>query len=184
MFTWLDLVAPIGICCLAAFLCYLGFRKSKKIPPKLVCAITGGFFLAFIPLWYVVRDQKIEPDYTSGYGLEVVQGVKNKCEKKQIDEWSKWLIDLWSGHYDVTCVRTSLKGKLVVCVDEEKLSVLGRAVRGYSHGRFSVVGWNGKISYAESLFKHEVSHQIIGSCVMPFHEEEHHKLFKEKGLEH
>lgn len=184
MFTWLDLIAPIGVCLGSAALCLWAAIKGKAKDRKVAVAIsiaTGVLFLAGIPAWYIVRGQMLKPDYTTSYGLDVVQGKLNKCEEPWVNEHTKWLIDFWSKHYDPAKVNESVKGKLLVCLDEEKLTVWGRFVRGYSQGKFSVIGWNGKLTYSESLLKHELSHQIVMPFV-PYSEEGHHQLFKEKKL--
>lgn len=186
MFTWLDLVAPIGVCVGGAGLCLwaavMGKAKNKTIA-RIICIATAIVFAGGIPAWYIVRDQTTKPDYTTLHGIGVKQGEINKCPESLINEWTEWLFAFWGKHYAFEVVKKSVKGKLLVCVDAEKLSVLGRSVRGYSHGKFAVIGWNGKPSYTRSLFIHEMSHQIVDSFV-PYSEEGHHKLFKDKGLGH
>ena len=55
MWSWIDLVAPIGIGLLAAVLCTLGAIKAKAKHAKVVSILTGLVFLASIPGLYLMR---------------------------------------------------------------------------------------------------------------------------------
>lgn len=184
MFTLLDLVAPIGICSVAAALCIWGAIKALQKHAKLVCIATALLFLAGIPAWYCIRASAIDPDYVTADGIEVVKGEVNTCPKAAIEQWSAWLIGFWSAHYDPAEIRDALRGKLLICYDEEAMSVLGRMVRGVTHGRVSAIGRReGDPEYTESLFYHEISHQIVNRFI-PYSEEEHHAFFQAVGLGH
>jgi hypothetical protein len=184
MFTWLDLIAPIGTAVVAAVLCTLGVIKAKKLPPKIISAATGIVFLASIPAWYLIRSSGLKPDYTTSSGVEVKNGKHDQCSKDKVEANIKWLSTFWSKHY--TSFNQPLKGVLLVCLDEEKLTTFGRLVRGYSFGKYAVVGWNGKQSYTDSLVKHELSHFLVGrvDTKRPFDEAVHHAYFKEVKLGH
>ena len=183
MFTWLDLIAPIGIGVVATVLCTWGALKAATSQAKIVCIITGSVFLSSIPIVYAIRYSGLIPDYRTTYGIQVKQGDKNRCVKEDIDKWSSWTVNFWSKQEACKDAEVdSLQGLLVVCRDEEKLSVLGRYVRGYQQYNVIVVGYNGKLAYTESLYKHELSHYIVYKCGVEWNEQVHHDLFKQVKL--
>jgi len=183
-FTWIDLVAPWGICLGSAALCLWAVIKAKETPAKVVSAITGLFFLGGIGAFYWVRADKTEYTYKTEQGVGVVAGVKNKCEQGSVEADVQWVIDFWSKHYDAAKVRDSLKRKRLFCIDEEEFSVWGRWVRGVTSGNSAVVGYNGDPKYTSSLIRHELSHLVLIGVGVPWNEKLHHDLFKEKGLGH
>lgn len=181
MFQWLDLVAPIGVSIVSVFLCVWGLTKAKVTGAKVACVACGLAFLAFTPAWYGLRCSGLTPDYTSMHGLKVVKGEKNLCSRELVEGWTSELITFWDEH--CTNVAPALQDKLVVCRDEEKIGVMGRWVRGYTTGSTAVIGWNGKIGYTKSLFRHELSHIIaMIACNKPYDEDAQHAYFKEVGL--
>ncbi len=179
MFSWLDLIMPIGTGLIAGTLGVIGLIKGKTLPARLISLATGLAFIATIPMLYTVRASGTKPNYTTSHGIGVVQGKVNTCPKEKIEAWTDWAIGFWSKHYDPVKVRQSVRDKLLVCVDSPKLTTWGRIVKGYSHGKFSVIG----TLNTESLFYHEISHQIVDRFV-PYSETAHHSLFKEKQLGH
>ncbi|MBV6343783.1 hypothetical protein, partial [Candidatus Magnetobacterium casense] len=79
-----------------------------------------------------------------------------------------------------------LSGLMVHFLDEEKLSVMGRFVRGYSTGvgGVAVIGRrDNDAKYVWNLFKHEVSHVILNGFGMPLDEKVHHEKFAVLKLE-
>jgi len=181
MFSWFDIITPIGTAVLATVLCVLGIIKSDKLAPKLVSLITMMVFIAAVPLVYAVRYKSLKVDYTTTYGLGVIQGTLNKCEESVVQQWENELINFWVAFYPN--VGTALDGKKLLCLDEEKinLSVAERFVRGYSTSTVAVIGWR-DISYARSLFRHEVSHLILGAMGVPWDEKIQHDEMISYGL--
>lgn len=182
MFSPWDLIFPIGTSILAIVLCVLALRKAEKTVAKVITILTTLVFVAAIPVIYSWRYRAHKHDYKAVFDLRVRQGELNKCVKEDVDAWANWVVDFWSNHYDRQKLIDGVKGDLVVCLDEEKISAFGMFVRGYATGSSIVVGYReGKPAYTESLFKHELSHNAIPE---PWDQATHHKIFKEKGLGH
>ena len=174
----------IAICVGSAVLCVIGIFKADSAPPIVVCSLTGLFFLAGIPLLFWIRSKGYKPDYVTKHELFVKNGKKNKHSPEVIEKWTGELIAFWTAHYDRTKIEMAFKGKLLVCLDEYKISVWGKFVHGYAGRGIAVIGWrepNG-IAYAKSLFRHEMSHHILEYFTV-WNETLHHKIFIEKGLE-
>jgi hypothetical protein len=56
-------------------------------------------------------------------------------------------------------------------------------VTGYAFGRDVAIGFKGTdMAYTASLFRHEVSHQILDAAGVLWDEARHHKIFKDVGL--
>jgi len=181
MFQLLDLVAPIGIAAVSVFLCAWALTKAETSGARAACILCGIVFTSSIPAWYIVRYRARKADYVSTHRLRVRQGKLNRCERPVVEAWTEELIDLWASHCQGAA--KAIRDKLLVCVDQEKLSAAGRWVRGYSVGYAAVVGWDGKLEYTKSLFRHEMSHIIASeACGLPWNEKVHHEKFKEVGL--
>jgi len=208
--TWvstpLDLLAPWGVCLLSAGLCLWGMLAGKPmgnesvIVPQLIMAAVGLIFLAFIPLWYYVRSRLRRFHYITN-GVYVVQGQKNKPAEDMVSDWINWVLTHWVGKeievaglplkLTANDVMNALQGVTLFFLDEEKLSVWGRFVRGYSWGKDVVVGWRADQieqqgttdwSYVERLTRHELSHPILGFNGVGWNEKLHHKIFQATKL--
>ena len=193
IFTKMDLIAPWGICILAACLCALGILKAPELPAKIISGIVGGFFLSCIPIWYICRRWLRTVSYTTRHGVNVVWGSSNKPEKLMIETLTEDLITFWSSKTfyigGKACTIPELKAREAMLdmwaffLDQEKLSLIGRWARGYATGKDIVCGWNGSLSYTQSLFRHEGAHVMLnfgGYAVLS--EKEQHDLFKTIGL--
>lgn len=187
MFHPMDLVAPLGIALLAVALCTWGFIKAKNTPARIACALTAAAFCGCTAGLYVMRHLSRKADYTTMQGVRVRQGIKNKCEKSWVTSEVQWVLDWWAKQCPdkgMTAVAAAVDDRLLVCVDEERLSAAGRWVRGYTWGSVAVVGWNGNPAYTSSLIRHELSHTAAVGCGYPLDEEKHHALFKSLKLGH
>ena len=184
MFTLLDIIFPIGIGLGVAALCIVAMVRSRVLAAKVISAIVGVVFLLSIPTWYIMRYNYIAPDYVTSTGLRIKQGDVNKCLPTDVEKWADWVVSFWKKHYPDDLIDSSIKGKLCICIDKEKLSVMGRFVRGYSYSDKMVIGWNGDLKYTESLFKHELSHIILLGCGEVYDNTAQHAIFKDKGLGH
>lgn len=176
MFHLMDLVFPIGIGLLAAILCTVAVIKAKETPAKVVSALTGLTFLASIPGLYAWRASLRTEDYITAYGTRVHIGGNPACTKTNVEAWSKWTVDFFLPRKGSALV---LKDKILICLKEEKLSALGRFIRGGTDGDTIVIGWNGTPAYTESLFKHEVGHLFATQLGQPYDEAKQHAWFKE-----
>jgi len=188
VFSPLDLIIPIGVGLGAAALCVLGFLKAQDTAARFVCSTTGFFFLLGIPAWYFVRSVK-RKYHLQLRGAYLVFGKLNHPGHADVEQWIDGLEEHW---YRVTwasggkskrapdgAVSKALDGLTVFFLDEEKLSIMGRLVRGYAWGRDCVLGYRSKDPrYTESLFRHEVSHQILAQSGESWNEKRHHAIFQ------
>lgn len=183
LFSWFDLVFPIGTALLAAVLGVWAAMKATDLPGKLVSIATAIVFCVPIPVLYTMRSNANAHDYVlPNYEIYVVQGEKNKCAPEDVKKWTEWVVSWWSDKYKTGDVLLSLKGKRLICVDEEKITAFQRFMRGFSWGRQIVIGYNGKPEYTESLFKHEAGHFVLyGAGKEPKVEADQHKKMKEIG---
>lgn len=199
VFTPLDLVAPWGVCLTAVVLCIWAIVSGKPmgtenlLVPKIIAGVVGVLFLAAIPLWYLLRSKLRRYHYKTAYGVYVLVGKVNRPLLATVEMWIKEVINHWSTvsfndwqgkrRFTYAEVCEALQGITVFYRDEEKLSVLGRFVRGYSWGKDVVVGYKkGAPDYVHSLTKHELSHPILGYNGDGWNEAEHHKIFAETHL--
>lgn len=181
MFRWLDLIIPIGTGLLSFGLCAWGALSATELPGIIISWATGAVFLASIPVWYWVRSSGLRPDCTAAYGVEIKFGKENTPNLAAINSWLHALVAFWSDHYERSVIEESLRGKLVVFRDRERLTIFGRYVRGYAFSSVAVIGYKPSLSYRASLFRHEVSHLVLGRTEGG-DEKHHHDTFSDKKL--
>jgi hypothetical protein len=192
-FTWADI--PMWIICFGATaLCvWAGIAKADTAPARWISIATGVVFALGIPIWYWIRADKTKQDFITKHNLYVVLGKTNKPTQSQIEEWTKEVITFWTStsilfngkirKLDSEEVADALNDCRVFFVDQEKLSVFGRLVRGFSWGDMFVVGYKpNDPNYVHSLFKHEASHPAIGFPLRNWDETTHHNIFKDSKL--
>jgi hypothetical protein len=154
--------------------------------------VTGVVFLAMVPAWYLVRSIK-RRFHLQVAGMYIILGKLNKPDERTIAAWVEALVEHWKSatwrsagqprSMSEDQVKLALEGLSVFFVDKEKLSVLGRLVRGYSWRRDCVVGFRiGEPQYTGSLFRHEVSHQVLDKAGEPWDEKRHHAIFQITNL--
>ena len=195
VFTPLDLLIPWGVCLLAAIICLVVMMSGKvqgdtnPLIPKIITGVVGAMFLAAIPLWYLVRSRLRKFHYKTKHGLYVCLGKKNQPSQLFVEQWTNEVIDHWTtkfrpGHpLTKDQVIAAFSGMSIFFVDQEKLSVMGRAVRGYSDHKDIVIGYKeGSLGYPHSLFKHELSHPVLGNNGVAWEEKLHHDTFASTGL--
>jgi hypothetical protein len=201
--TWVfspqDIIAPwlVGLGC--AGICIYGFFYGVPLGKDIVGAkvtmgVTALAFLASIPLWYFMRSRLRKYHYKTQHGIYVRKGKKNNPAQVEVEFWTREVLDHWM-KAEFRSVRggtrkltekelfDALEGVNLFYVDKEKLSVLGRWVRGYSWGKDIVVGFrpNDK-NYVRSLTIHEQSHPVLGFNGEGWSEQHHHDIFKETAL--
>lgn len=183
MFSFFDLVFPIGTAAIALFLCIWGILKTDKTVAKFICAITAAVFVLAIPAVYLMRYSSSKYDWGTFRGMRVVQGKLNKCEQSTVQSWENDLVGLWGKVMPLVTVVESLNKKYLICKDEERLSLEGveRFFRGYSTDAAAVIGWR-DLAYAKSLYRHEVSHLILSYSGVPYDESIQHQKMKEANL--
>jgi hypothetical protein len=182
MFSWLDLIMPIGVSLVSIFFLGWGVLKADRIPAKITCVILILMFIAASVGWFVLRASGLKPVYFTEYNMGVVPGKVNTCPKDLINPAEVEAIAFWDKHYDRTCIAAAIPRVTLICKDEEAISTLTRLVRGYYNGVALVVGYNGKPSYTKSLYIHELSHHIVEQCGDGGSEDEQHALFKRVKL--
>ena len=181
MFSYFDLITPIGTAILASVLCIYAVTKAKDTAAKVISLLTMLVFLLSVPAVYWIRYASLRSDYKTTRGLGVVQGKVNTCQKEVVQVWEDELVKFWTPFFPKAT--ESLKNKKLICKDEEKLSITGleRFFRGYSTGTTAVIGWK-DLAYAKSLFRHEVSHLILMEMDIAPDEAVHHQKMKEYKL--
>jgi hypothetical protein len=182
IFTPADLIAPIGTTLIAITFCVWAAFQAKQLPAKAISILTALAFIAGCIGWFVVRNSGMKPAYVTNAKMGVVPGALNKCEAKNVNEWEDWTISFWSRHYDIGCLYQAIPRVTMICKDQESMSRFSRLVRGYYNGMAIVVGYNGKLQYTESLYKHEMSHHLTNICGEGGSEKEHHALFVKVNL--
>ena len=195
VFTPLDILAPWLVCLLSAGLCTWGAVAAIDVPAKIVSAVTGLVFVLGIPVFYIVRGRRRTPNFETR-GMGVVWGTRNKPSKELVEMWVRGLIDFWLGKNVMrthapdsavtitqSMVDRALEGLLVIRYDADHFSFWGRMVRGYASGKTIGIGFKGEdMTYTASLFKHEVSHQILDVAGVLWDETRHHNVFLKTGL--
>jgi len=181
MFSYFDLITPIGTAILASVLCIYAVTKAKDTAAKAVSLATMLVFLLTVPAVYWIRYASLKADYKTTRGLGVIQGKLNTCQQEVVQVWEDELMTFWTPFF--AKASESLKNKKLICKDEEKLSIskFDMFFRGYSNGYTAVIGWK-DIAYAKSLFRHEVSHLILTEMNIPYDEAVHHQKMKEYKL--
>jgi hypothetical protein len=170
----------------------LGFFRAEEAPARAISLATGAVFLTAVPLWYFVRSIK-RKFHLQIDGLYIVYGKMNRPAEHLLEFWLEELVAHWklatwrssgalqSISEDEIC--QALEGVTVFFIDQEAISVLGRLVRGYSWGRDCVVGFRlGSPEYTRSLFRHEVSHQVLNKAGESWNEKKHHAIFQTTQL--
>ena len=193
LFLLKDLIAPIGVCAVTAALCVWGAVSVQEIAGRWISAATGLVFLSGIPAWYIARSLRQKPTFKTTHGLRVIHGKRTKPSKKDIETWTESTIAFWKqasfkhlegdGLNEVQ-LRAAADGLTVFFHDRENVSPVRRALRGYSKGSMFAVGLTDKS--VDSLFSHELSHQIlywsgVGSGLSGM-EQDHHELFDKMNL--
>lgn len=204
VFTWLDLVAPWGVCLGSIGLCIWAAIAGKPVdggsatPAKVVSIATACVFAAAIPLWYFVRSRFRKFDLKLG-AMYVTYGKKNRPPAGDMEAWTESVIQHWAnaewgskknGNGDIfprslshSQVMKALDGVQVFLHDKEKLSVWGRFVRGFTQGKDIVIGYrDGQPAYVRSLWRHELSHPVLGFNGEGWDEKRHHQIFEETKL--
>jgi len=199
VFSPLDLLAPWGVGLGAVALCIWAIVSGKPMEdgnplvPKIIAGVVGALFLASIPLWYFIRSRLRRYHFKTRDGIYVRVGERNKPLQAAVELWTNEVAKHWQissfassrGQRRLTKeeITSALRGITIFYRDEEKLSVLGRFVRGYSWGKDIVVGYKvGAPKYVQSLTRHELSHPILGYNGEGWNEEQHHKIFEETKL--
>lgn len=194
VFTPFDIVAPWLICLASAGLCTWGAVVAHG-PGRWVSTATGLVFLLGILAFYLVRGRKRMPDFEV-CGLGIVWGARNKPSKELVALWVRDLTTFWLGksitlsHAELSArtitqsiVDKALTGMTVICYDADHFSFWGRQVCGYTFGRDVAIGFKGEdMNYTASLFRHEVSHQILDAAGVLWDEARHHRIFQDVGL--
>jgi len=197
VFSYLDLIAPWGVALAAAALCAYaaihGVADGNPIAAKVVSIATGIVFLAMVPLWYFIRSKLRKYDYKTRHGLYVVLGKTNTPDQSMVEMWTAeviahWVGNTWTNSRGIQTlmsgakVDSAVQGLTVFFRDEEKLSIWGRFVRGYSTDLDLTVGWNKNPDYVHGLFRHELSHPILNAAGEPWNEDWHHQVFQQTKL--
>lgn len=183
MFSPWDLAFPIGVGLLALGFCIWGFVRAENRVGKVVSLLTALAFLLPIPGVYITRTLSLKSDYVTSRGLRVRQGTKKQCLQEEVQAWENELILFWTHTYPKASL--TIEDKLLVCKDEEKLSLpwLERFFRGYSTWEVATIGYRaGDSTYTRSLFFHEVSHLILTNSGIPYDEKTQHNIFQKEGL--
>jgi hypothetical protein len=205
LFRPLDLVVPLGSCLLAAGLCMMGVMGQYPTPAKIVCAVTGLLFLATPVVWYIMRWVGIRYDYQTVQGIFVRRGKVNRPEKPAVEKWTDELVQFWSDSemskvykLNTTAILLAISNVWATFSDMDKVEVprpsgLRGFVVGYAREAEVLIclpmisGGSGNAHILEeeaihSLFKHELSHIIIGKQTGITGEEEHHRIFRDNNL--
>lgn len=201
VFTWLDLLAPWGVCLVSASLCAWAAIGGKTMGmenpliPKIISWVVAAVFLAGIPLWYIARSKLRKADYFTKDGVAVVLGKLNRIAKEDIEKWSygvrvHWEKAMWfhkgtgvRGPVTPPQISTAFSTLTCFCYDSQKLTILGRLVRGWCTGKDIGVGYHeGRPAYTQSLYRHEASHAILDQTALPWDETVHHQVFKDTEL--
>lgn len=187
MFSYFDLVFPIGTATLASFFCmWAAIKADAAKDPKAaryISIATMIVFLLAVPGVYGMRYASSRCDWISARGMRVTQGKVNRCEQNTVQKWEDDLVNFWVKTLPPDQVSMALSGKHLVCKDEEKisLSTTERFFRGYSTDSTAVIGWI-DLTYTKSLYRHEVSHLILTYCGTPYDETIQHQKMKEASL--
>jgi len=192
---WVLGTAILGLCIFAAI-------KAGPVPAKVVSVATGVvLFLGLGPVVYWIKAARKKADYVTKHGVRVLVGAKNSPSKEAVEMWTSQAMAHWhtkrkwgteqdarSFTYRDSPYNPSIEDLLAAVFDataifhdEEKLSVLGRYVRGYSFGNDVAVGYRADLGYVETLFKHELSHVILFQAGVPLDEVVHHEIFTKTG---
>lgn len=181
MFSWLDLIAPIGINLIALVFGIWGAIVSDAVGGKVSCIATAVAFTVVSAVIYILRWRFWRYDYKTKYGVRVTLGKTNKPTKSIVEGWSEWTVSFWIGQkWPEAEVWAALKGARVRFIDAESYYVSGFAklVYGAYDGSFMSVGTKNP----ESVFKHELSHRILDKLGIPW--DKHHDIFALRGLGH
>jgi len=184
MFVWMDLI-PILITLLVLVLCIWGAVRAAATGGKVASGATGAVFVAVLVLFFVrIRCPAQTADYVTSGEMRVV-GEK-LCPKADVERWVSATIAFWTPLYlpsSTANLPNVTRGKLLACVDQEKLTAWGRYVRGYTDGQVIVLGNKpGDPCYKVKLFVHELSHLCLGSIGVPWIEERHHAIFDQEKV--
>jgi hypothetical protein len=183
-----DLVFPIGLSLAAIALCIWAAVKAEQTGAKVASVLCGLLFASAIPGWYYFRYSETKADYVTDLGLRVHQGEKNRCEEKDLTEWSDWLINFWKEHFDAGCAGKAFEDWYVHCIDQERLKLASGWVTGYTTDTLMVISYDpNEPRRPERSFKHEMSHRILDKCGMPWAGSEqaggpHHDYFAKVKL--
>lgn len=184
MFKWRDV--PSNLICLVSivFSVWAGI-VAKELPGKLISFGVGAIFLSFLIVFYVWRYQFVSKvNYITIHGLHVMCGKRNSPVPHIVEKWTQELMQS-------ICLRTSYRYESITRVvnglyvrfsDDNEVtaymmyqgSILKRIVRGYSKGNYIVVGSpksGGNPNYVMKLFKHELSHPILGRIDNKYYDE-------------
>jgi len=185
----IDWFAPVGLCVAGAGLCIWGAIVSSGAG-RGVCLATAGGLVAILIAFVWMRLSARKPDFTIAvYEVHVVRGKRNRPTPQDVDRWVKRVVAHWAGQKiwpdlanGVTGEQITrvIRGTTLFYLDKEKLTVWGRAVRGFTQGKDCAIGYT--VGAVESLTMHELSHVVLGGCGIAWSEQAHHDLFERTKL--
>lgn len=181
MFSWFDLIAPLGINLVALVFGIWGGIVAPEVGGKVASLLTAAAFTVVTVVIYVLRWRFWRYDYKTKHGLRVTLGEKNRPARASVEEWSQWTVDFWVGQkWPAEDVLAALKNARVIFVDQESYSVpnFAKLVYGAYDGRLMSIGTKAP----ESVFKHELSHRILDKLGVQW--DKHHDIFALRGLGH
>jgi hypothetical protein len=136
-------------------------------------------------MFFVMRYTATQPTYTTRHGTKVVCGEENRPEKSQVEAWIDSCIEHWVDDAEppdnvshFKCY-AAMKNATLFYLDQTKLTVWGRAVRGWAYPKMAAIG-KGDTAYLASLTRHEVSHIILYAKGVPDYQ--HHGIFAKTKL--
>lgn len=151
-----------------------------------------------------LRKRRREPNsefstLRTNYGITIkLSPLSEKLTTAEVDEWSNWLIHFWNQAgmgWNRTSLASSLNGVVIEIKDIENMDIqIGDVmvkVNAYTlpiSKKTVICCKPGKrnttvMHLIENLFKHEVSHSIVGTIDSQYWDgEKSHNLFKDKGL--
>ena len=144
------------------------------------------------------RKKKIDFDYTTKHGIDVKLSQKTSFLKKElIEKWTESIIDFWTNAegWDKKSILKALDNLEIFFFDKLYLERYGIKVNGInlihgvtSSGKYAIeiatIPKKGLIEdRVYSLFRHEVSHVVVGYAGgVPLDNDIHHRLFAKDGL--
>lgn len=183
MFTKGDIVT-FGLVLLATALCTISAVVAPDTTAKIVSASTGAVFLGLGGVLLAWKVSAARCDFVTKWGLRVRVGVKNSPSKLQVESWCEWVRDALRVEYPLGNISTCFNGKMAAFVDVEKMSVMGRWVRGYAQETVAVVGLCGGPDTKDpagracvrGLFGHEIGHIVLGRLGVEWSEAVQHPI--------